>query len=286
MSAFGEQVDYRRALLFCQDYLAAEQYEDAKRCYSALLTHFGSSTATARNMLRLAQADYNQGLDMEALARFSEVANMFPNTWVAEEAERGVENALYRLGQREDSAEVLSELVDRYPTSAFAADAQFEIATRHYEAEQYQEAADAFRRVVSQFPGYGSADRAQYLMADAYARLGATAEARRGYEQFLVFFPESDLRTTVQFRLGLQLFEEKDYMGAAVKFTAVVEQGDDAELRPAALFNLATAQQLLGDVHRELDGYGERQAHVATGTTVNLRVHTNHFAIQVKQGAT
>jgi tetratricopeptide (TPR) repeat protein len=37
VSAFGEQVDYRRALLFCQDYLAAEQHDDALRnCDEAL----------------------------------------------------------------------------------------------------------------------------------------------------------------------------------------------------------------------------------------------------------
>lgn len=40
VSAFGEQVDYRRALLFCQDYLAAEQFEDALRnCNEALAKH-------------------------------------------------------------------------------------------------------------------------------------------------------------------------------------------------------------------------------------------------------
>ena len=44
VSAFGEQVDYRRALLFCQDYLAAEQYEDALRnCEEALATNPESS---------------------------------------------------------------------------------------------------------------------------------------------------------------------------------------------------------------------------------------------------
>jgi tetratricopeptide (TPR) repeat protein len=37
VSAFGDQVDYRRALLFCQDYLAAEQFDDALRnCDEAL----------------------------------------------------------------------------------------------------------------------------------------------------------------------------------------------------------------------------------------------------------
>jgi len=45
VSAFGEQVDYRRALLFCQDYLAAEQYEDALRnCDEALGKNPGSTS--------------------------------------------------------------------------------------------------------------------------------------------------------------------------------------------------------------------------------------------------
>ncbi|MDP2483710.1 MAG: tetratricopeptide repeat protein [Candidatus Palauibacterales bacterium] len=45
VSAFGEQVDYRRALLFCQDYLAAEQFDDALRnCDDALQTNQASTS--------------------------------------------------------------------------------------------------------------------------------------------------------------------------------------------------------------------------------------------------
>ncbi len=45
VTAFGDQVDYRRALLFCQDYLAAEQYDDALRnCDEALSTNAESTT--------------------------------------------------------------------------------------------------------------------------------------------------------------------------------------------------------------------------------------------------
>jgi len=45
VTAFGDQVDYRRALLFCQDYLAAEQYDDALRnCDEALSTNSESTT--------------------------------------------------------------------------------------------------------------------------------------------------------------------------------------------------------------------------------------------------
>ena len=45
VSAFGEQVDYRRALLFCQDYLAAEQFEDALRNCEEALAKNPESTA-------------------------------------------------------------------------------------------------------------------------------------------------------------------------------------------------------------------------------------------------
>ncbi|MCL7956705.1 MAG: tetratricopeptide repeat protein [marine benthic group bacterium] len=46
VEAFEGQVEYQRAVLFCQDYLSAEQYEDAIRnCDEALARNPGSSTA-------------------------------------------------------------------------------------------------------------------------------------------------------------------------------------------------------------------------------------------------
>jgi tetratricopeptide (TPR) repeat protein len=46
VEAFEGQVEYQRALLFCQDYLSAQQYEDALRnCEDALAKNPGSTTA-------------------------------------------------------------------------------------------------------------------------------------------------------------------------------------------------------------------------------------------------
>ena len=46
VAAFEGQVEYQRALLFCQDYLSAEQFEDALRnCNDALERNPGSTTA-------------------------------------------------------------------------------------------------------------------------------------------------------------------------------------------------------------------------------------------------
>jgi TolA-binding protein len=254
-------------------YFQAEQFEDARRCYQGLLDHFSNSRAAALGLLRLAQCEYNAGKDPEALELFSAVGVRYPGTAEAREAERGMELALYRLGQRDDGGEILAQLVERYPTSAFSADAQFQIAMRLYNDKQFGEAADEFRRVVSQFPGYSAADRAHFLMADSYSQLGLAKESRLAYEQFLLFFPESELRSTVRFRLGSLRFDEGDYMQAAVDFTAILDADLSEELTSASLYNLALCQRMLGNTdqaqamlkrYREQYGHGdERAAEVA-----------------------
>jgi TolA-binding protein len=237
-----------RALVRAGDlYFRADYYDDAKRCYQALLEYFAESRTVALGMLRIAQCEYNAGKDEDALRRYSTVLSCFPGTPYAAEAERGIELTLYRLGQRDDGNEVLAHLVEQYPTSSFAADAQFEIAMRSYQAERYDEAAEEFRRVVSQFPGYSAVDRAHYLMADAYRQAGAAHDARLAYEQFLNFFPESEFRAMVHFRLGSLRFDEEDYLRAAIDFTSVLDSEAPKDIAAAALFNLALCRRVLGE---------------------------------------
>jgi TolA-binding protein len=226
-------------------YFQAERYDDAKRCFRGLLENFSESDVSARALLRIAQCDYNASRDADAVDGFSEVIARYPNSASAKEAEKGIELALYRLGQEKGGDEVLAQLVERYPTSSFAADAQFEIATRLYDKKDYPAAAEAFRRVVTQFTSYAAVDRAHYLMADSYAKGGATKEARDAYEQFVTYFPSSELRRAVQFSLGSTRFEEKDYIRAAVDFTGVLESGPEDETARAALYNLGLCQIML-----------------------------------------
>ena len=206
------------------------------------------SRAAALGLLRLAQCEFNAGQDQAALQLYSEVLARYPGTGIAREAERGMEVALYRLGQSEEGGQVLSELVEQYPTSAFAADAQFEIAMRRYDAREFEAAAEEFRRVVSQFPSYSAADRAHFLMAESYHQAGQVAEARNGYEQFLMFFPESEFQLTVRFKLGTIRFVEGDYMQAAIDFSTVLEEEAPEEIERASLFNLALCKKMIGDL--------------------------------------
>ena len=227
-------------------YFQAEQYADAKRCYTGLLQNFSGSRAAGVASLRLAQCEYNAGDDAAALEAFAQVMARFPETPFAREATRGTELALYRLGRKPNGRETLARLVEQYPTSSFAADAQFEIARQLHEVKHWGEAAEAFRRVVSQFPGSTNADRAQLLLAESLGRAGDAEGARGAYEQFLGFFPSSPLRSTVLFQLASMRFEAQEYAQAAVHFMQLLEDSTSTDVRAAALFNLAQCQRVLG----------------------------------------
>ncbi len=253
-------------------YFRTGHYDDAKRCYDGLLANFNDGTGSALSQLRIAQCDFNAGRDTLALAGYAAVLEQHASSPVARDAERGLEQTLYRLGQGDGGVEALQQLVERYPNSTFAADAQFEIARRLYEEQRFPEAAVEFRRVVSRFPGYATADRAQYLMADAHLQAGETARAREAYQQFLLFFGQSDLRAPVALQLGGLCFEAGDYMQAAVQYTDVMAQDPLPETAAPALYNLALCRRLLGDdaqaladllAYRERFGADERAAEVA-----------------------
>ena len=243
-SAFAERAWARAGDVYFQ----AERFDDARRCYRGLLAHFAGSSAAGLASLRLAQCEYNAGNDASALEAFAATIERHPGTPYAREAQRGTELALYRLAASAKGDEVLARLVEQYPTSAFAADALLQIGKRHYQAQRWREAAEGLRPVVARFPSYSAADQAQVLMADALARAGERDEARNAYDQFLSYFPDSDLQPTVSFRLGLLSFEAKEYMRAAVAFTNAVQDSAPADVREPALFNLALCQRQLGDL--------------------------------------
>jgi len=228
-------------------YFQSGHYDDAERCYRGLLDNFAESRVAAVGMLRVAQCEYNAGHDAEAIAAFSEITARFPDHPVAKEATRGIEQALYRMGQGPEGDARLAELVEKYPTSAFAADAQFRIAMGEYDSKRYAEAAEDFRRVISQFPSYSSADRAHYLMADSYAQAGDAEKAELAYDQFLIFFPQSEYRNPVRLRLGAARFAKGDYMRAAVDFSGVLTDSTSSEVRSAALYNLALCKRMMQD---------------------------------------
>jgi TolA-binding protein len=218
-----------------------------------LLTNFGDTQGAAVALLRLGQCQYNTRQYAQAVDTYSQVISRFPDHPVTTDAKKGIEQALYQLGQGKDGDAMLAQLVEKYPTSSFAAQAQFEIAMRQYQARSYDDAAESFRRVVSQFPSYSEADKAQYLMADSYSRAGKADEARAASEQFVTYFPKSEYAGPMKLQIGATKFAAGDYMNAATDFTSVLSDSTAPEVKSAAQYNLALCHRMLGETDKAVE---------------------------------
>jgi TolA-binding protein len=140
--------------------------------------------------------------------------------------------------------------------------------------------------VVTQFPSFASADRAHYLMGEAHLNAGERRDASQAWEQFLLFFPKSPLRSAVQFRLGGLRFEEGDYLQAAVDFTNVLASESSEETARAARFNLAMCQEQLGDVAAAREHLLEYRRTQAAGDPRTAEVALRLGAIHETAGET
>lgn len=112
VSAFEGQVDYQRALLFCQDYLAAEQYADALRnCNEALDLNPGSTTG------RYLRGRVHMGLEDWELARedLRAVVEENPAEVLALQSLAFTE---LKLGNKERSVELYREYLNFNPGDA------------------------------------------------------------------------------------------------------------------------------------------------------------------------
>ncbi|MBU8914165.1 MAG: tetratricopeptide repeat protein, partial [Spirochaetales bacterium] len=227
-------------------YFHTGHFDNARKCYGSLAGQTADPDAAARGLLSLAMCDYNEGLDEKALTGFRKVMSGHEGTPVVEEAMEMAARAVYRLGIDNHDSGRLAQLVDEFPASPLAADAQFEIGLRHYEEKMYTGAAVEFKRMVNLFPTSSSAGRAWFLMADSWTQIDSVETARVAWVQFLEYFPESSLRPSAVFRLGMIRFNEGDYTTAAADFAEVLESGVDVETEYAAAYNLGMSLRILG----------------------------------------
>ena len=237
----------RKAWLRSGDILfQAAHYDAAREQFTALAQHFPSPEIRSAATLRLARCDHNQGRTAEALALYRQVAAGFAGSPEAPQAAEGITQILYAMG-REGDALALKELVQKYPDSPLAPEAGFELALQKYEAGEYEAVAGDFAALFARYPGYSAADRNLWFAADSLERAGHQDRARQGWQDFLTYFPHSELAATAQLHLAGLRFRDGRYHLAVSDYQRVLQMPADPEVHAAAWYNLASCRRILGE---------------------------------------
>ncbi len=237
----------RKAWLRTGDaYFQAGHFTEARHCFGSLMKNFPADETQATALLRLGRCDYNEGLGLEALARFRELKSRYPESSENREAELDMTQVLFGLGQEGDNA-CLEELARDFPASPLAPEARMELAIQQYDAGNFTDSGLLFAELAGRYPAYSGADRATFLAADSREKTGNTDAARENWLQFLDYFPDSELAPTALFRIASLRFQDGQYVQASEDFQMVLNAEAESEIHSAALFNLALCRRILGD---------------------------------------
>jgi TolA-binding protein len=236
----------RKAWLRTGDILfQAAHFDAAREQFTAMKQHFPDPEIQAAASLRLARCDHNQGRQAQALAGYRQVRARHAGTVEAEQATEGITQILYALGRNGDE-QALKELFANHPDSPLAPEAGFELALIIYEAGDYEAAAEAFSSLFAQYPGYSAADRHLWFAADCLEKTGQAARAEQSWQNFLAYFPHSDLAPGALLRVAGLRFQDGRYHLALSDYEQVLQMPAENEIHAAAWYNLASCHRILG----------------------------------------
>ena len=180
------------------------------------------------------------------------------------------------------AAESFDEVEKQHPFSEWAARSQVMAAYANYKAQKYDDAVLALERFMDMYPSNESMDYVYYLTALCYYEQisdvgrdqGVTRKAQKALTDVVRRFPDSPYARDAQLKLdltndhlagkemmvGRYYLGNKEYLAAANRFRAVVEEFSTTSHTPEALHRLVEVYLLLG-VREEAERYAAVLGH-------------------------
>lgn len=275
------------------------EYEEARR---AAREQQGTEEG-ASAQLRAAQILQQSGDAEKAFAAYNKFLSDYPDSPRFEEAVRAqIELAnLYLNGRRarflglpllsgyERAEKMLSTILASAPFSRFAPMAQFNLGLAYERQGKLNEAIAAYQSVIDRYPGSQVTPNALYQIGYVYMvqgtrraseDLSALIDARQTFEDFLMFYPNSE--KAEQAKENLQLLQgresgdyygiarfydrSREYRSAFIYYNEVIRRDPNSENASLAKLRIDELRATFGD-----DALRTGPEQVQTGERVALR---------------
>ena len=293
--------------------LASEGEPEPSPAFAAVRGEFEEARRVAREQadtpegaaaaLRMAELLQQAGQTERAFTAYSNFLSQYPGSPRFDEAVRAqIEIAnLYLNGRRarflglpllsgyERAEKMLATVISAAPFSRFAPMAQFNLGLAYERQGKTNEAIAAYQGVIDRYPGSSVAASALYQIGYVYMILGtrrnsedvsALIQARQTFEDFLMFYPNSEKAGQAQANLDLLQGREsgdfyliarfydrnRQYRSAFIYYNEVIRRAPNTENAELSKVRIDEMRASLGD-----DALRTGPEQVQTGERVALR---------------
>ncbi len=146
---------------------------------------------------------------------------------------------------------LFSEAADQWPRSAMADTMLYELGMTAYELRDWSQAQEAFTRLLNEHPNSALRGEAFYRRGSALIAMGNFDAALSNFDQAATLnAAPADLQNEVQFQKAWLLYRYEDFTDAAPAFMRLHESDPSAKWGGDALFWAAESYYQLGDLNR------------------------------------
>jgi len=256
-----------------------------------LLMSTSAGAQGAEKLFEAGRKAFQDGMYVMAGRNFRELADQYPDSPLADDAEYLSGVADFYLGEFEACVSTLKNYVRKYPRSANNSRVSYWLGSAYFQLLDYAESRSHLQKQVDQYPdeqpyhdhalllkamveenlsdwtaarqSYGrllSRDSARDLWPEALYRSGGIAlrgadysEALTAFSRILVEFPDSDYADEAIFFVGECHFFLGRYAEAERSFRSVLASDPPPEQRQTSLYRLALVLSELGRAGQALD---------------------------------
>ena len=212
---------------------------------------------------------YKKGQYREAIPKFQELNNNFPNSQFAADALYEIGCAYYKLAEvqnkveyqrkeRKKAIDAFQELLDNHKDPNFAPDARFFIAQWYLEDSNWDKAKTEFTELIKETSTERAnlIEEAKYRYAYCCLQSGPEAgespeqhyeELLKWYEQFLEDYKDSKFLAAAHFDIGTIYFKQGSYDKAESSF----QLASDSAKKDAETYSEMIPKAILGKAHSD-----------------------------------
>lgn len=213
-----------------------KDYASAATSYKAVLDHYPSSGQAPQALLRLGmcyyrsgmsssaaqifdsarnifpealyyqgQALFNKGNVPDAFAYFSRIAEFFPESELASEAQLKVADYYSRNGYEELAENLYAAIIRRFPRGSAVADASWKLGFSHYSKRRYDLAYSAFGEAFEKAPNSPVTASCLYWQAKSAEKMGMNEAVTQILEKTALRYPNTYYGYRAADRLNMDL---------------------------------------------------------------------------------
>lgn len=249
----------QNVLLMANAVLLSEQKDflRSKQAYKELAAEAVDRDILVQADLGLADAYYNLGEYKDAITVYAEILDKNASGITAELEDNlhyGFAWALFKAGRIKESTEEFRKAADVSDDKVIKVASLCQLADIQLDSGDFNQAIKTYNSILKDYPDSLRVDYAQYQLGVAYIRSSDYDSAVKAFKSLKQKFPDSKLLSDAAYSLALAYFSKQNYALSAQMFEKFISEYPHSSLVKEALYFRAVSKYNLGKFKEAIEG--------------------------------